>query len=133
MDLFFSLLSLFWLDPLGSRGGEGGEGVLTWVTSPIDQVTWRLGLTTLGTSCSFSSASSLMGMGVVFVGMGTVSLNMDFPRYTRTISADEMSQSSTVDQYPVFVMMMTLKFIMQANRCTDNSLPLWPGTLINST
>ena len=114
LGFYFCHFLFFSLDPLGSHGVRVGGLDMSDLT--LDQVTQRLGSTTLGTSCSFSSSS--MGMGVVFVGMGTVSLNVDFLRYTRTISADKMSQSSTVDQYPVFVMTMTLKFIMQAKRYT---------------
>ena len=108
--LTFSLF-VFWLR-LMFKGGVnvGGEGGVVF-TSPIDLVTHLFGSITCGSSCSFTS---LTGMGVGFEGMGVVSLNVDLPRSTSTMSTENGSQSMTVDQKLVLVMTTTFKLATHA-------------------
>ena len=81
----------FWFR-LMFRGEGRGKGRVVF-TSPMDLVTCLFGSIPSGTSCSFTLL--LTWIGVDFEGMGVVSLNDDFPRYTTTMSTENTSQSMT--------------------------------------
>ena len=92
---------------------------------------WTLSHVFLGFSFFMFIHILVRGSGFGLGGMGTMSWNTDFPRYTRTNSVFE-TLPSNVDHTAIFVTTMVEMLAIQAMICRASLSPLFPGCLIYS-